>query len=259
MIYLQIYSMVFGICIGSFLNALIYRMPRKITLFSSRSRSQCTKCGQQLSWYENIPLISWIFLLGKCRSCKTRIPIRYPAIELLVGIFAFVITPSNLSLERILFYLFCVLVFATFVSIFMIDLEFKIIPNELNIFLGLLFLVAAASREAYYFWLVGGLVGFFVPLSITYLFFLLKGQVGLGGGDIKLWGALGIYLGPLGVMHNLFMSCFVGALLGGGLILFKVVDRKTPIPFGPFIVTVASVQIFIPDQFNQILELLVLV
>jgi leader peptidase (prepilin peptidase)/N-methyltransferase len=81
----------------------------------------------------------------------------------------------------------------------------------------------------------------------------MRGQIGLGGGDIKLWGVLGLYLGPMGIAYNIFLSCFLGSLVGGGLILSKVLDRKTPIPFGPFIVVVAFTQIFFPNFFSQIL------
>jgi leader peptidase (prepilin peptidase)/N-methyltransferase len=248
--------MVFGICIGSFLNALIYRLPRKITIFSKRSRSQCPKCGNQLTWFENIPVLSYVLLLGRCRKCKSLISPRYPVIELGVGLFAFFITPAYLSPAKLVNYFFFLSVFCSLIAIFAIDMKFKIIPNELNIYLGLTFLFIVSFSRPLSFWLVGGLIGFIFPLIVTYGFFLLKGQVGLGGGDIKLYGVLGLYLGPVGIVQNIFMSCFLGAIVGGFLILIRVVDRKTPIPFGPFIVLVAGSQIFIPDYFAQVVKLL---
>ncbi len=258
MIYLQMYSMVFGLCCGSFLNALIYRMPRQITIFSSRSRSQCTKCGNQLRWFDNIPLFSYIFLLGRCRNCKSFISFRYPLVELVIGCFAFIITPHNLSLERLGLYFFYLSSFSSLVAIFLIDLDFKIIPNELNLYLGMNFLLLVVFNKPYTHWLVGAMIGFLFPLAITYGFYLLKGQVGLGGGDIKLYGVLGLFLGPVGIIHNIFLSCFLGAIVGALLILFKVVKRKTPIPFGPFIVTIAVVQLYLPDVFSQVISYLML-
>jgi leader peptidase (prepilin peptidase)/N-methyltransferase len=112
--------------------------------------------------------------------------------------------------------------------------------------------------KPYTYWLSGAMVGFLFPLAVTYGFFLIKGQVGLGGGDIKLYGVLGLYLGPVGIIQNIFLSCFLGALIGGILIIFRVVDRKTPIPFGPFIVSIAALQFFIPDYFDQAVKFFML-
>lgn len=249
----SIFSFVFGLCIGSFLNAVIYRMPREISL--SASRSHCTNCDKLIYWYENIPLISYLFLRGKCSGCGSRISIVYPIVELVVGIFALVVTPSSVFESFQLFeYFFKVSVFATFVAMFVIDLKHKILPNLLNLYLALVLFTKIVLLKGYMHWGLGALIGILFPLGVTYLFYLLKGQVGLGGGDIKLYGGLGLYLGPVGVIHNIFMSCFLGALVGGSLIILKVVDRKTPIPFGPFIIVVAMVQIFLPDQFNWFLE-----
>ena len=104
--------------------------------------------------------------------------------------------------------------------------------------------------------MLGGAIGILFPLGVTYLFYLLKGQIGLGGGDIKLWGALGLFLGAEGIIQNISYSCLLGSLVAGGLMIFKVVDRKTPIPFGPFIVVISFFQIFFPEvigEFNKMI------
>jgi len=167
-----------------------------------------------------------------------------------VGLFCLFITPTDLGQPQILNYFFKTSIFATFVAIFVIDLKHKLIPNVLNIYLAINLLAAVILNKTWVHWVGGASLGILFPLAVTYGFYLIKGQVGLGGGDIKLYGALGIFLGPAQVMYTIFLSCFVGALVGGLLILFKVVDRKTPIPFGPFIIIVAFFQIFFPDQYG---------
>jgi prepilin signal peptidase PulO-like enzyme (type II secretory pathway) len=253
-IILLLFSFLFGLCIGSFLNAVIYRLPRKISL--SKSRSHCPGCNKLIFWYENIPLLSYLFLRGKCSKCDFKIPFQYPLIELIVGIFALFITPNSLELNNLWSYFFYVSIFSSFLSIVLIDLRHKLIPNSINIYLSLMFFSAVVYTKGPFYWATGAAIGVLFPLGVTYGFYLIKGQVGLGGGDIKLFGALGLYLGPIGIIHNIFLSCFVGAIIGASLILLKVVDRKTPIPFGPFIILVASVQIFLPEYFARFMGLI---
>lgn len=252
---LPLFFSCFGLCIGSFLNAVIFRLPRKIPL--SRKRSHCPQCDKVINWYENIPLFSYLFLRGKCSQCGFKIPIQYPMVEFIVGVFAFFIAPDRFEINQMISFWYYLSIFAAFVAIFVIDLKHKIIPNELNIFLALMFFGSAVMTKPYYFWLIGGLVGLFIPLSMTYLFYFLKGQVGMGGGDIKLYAVLGLTLGPLGVMHNITISCLIGAIFSGIMIGFKLVDKNTPIPFGPFIVITASIQIFFPGFLESSLSSLV--
>lgn len=249
MLVLIFFSFIFGVCIGSFVNAVIFRLPRKISL--TTRRSHCTSCDKLIPWYENVPLFSYLFLRGKCSGCKSKISPQYPLVELTVGLFAALITPEKFNITVLWSYFFFISVFATFLSIVVIDLKHKLIPNLLNIYLFLLFFMSVVWTKPWLFWVTGLALGALIPITVTYIFYILKGQIGLGGGDIKLWAALGIYLGPVGIAHNIFLSCFLGALVGGSLILLKVVDRNTPIPFGPFIVFVAGTQIFIPDHFHQ--------
>ncbi len=120
--------------------------------------------------------------------------------------------------------------------------------------LSLLFFTISLITRPWSFWLVGGALGLGFPLLVSWLFYLIRGQVGLGGGDIKLYGVLGIYLGPIAVMQNIFLSCFLGAIVGVILMATKIIKKENPIPFGPFIIIVASAQIFAEKWFDHLLR-----
>lgn len=245
-----------GLCVGSFLNVVIYRLPLKKSMLEPRSH--CKSCDKVVYWFENIPVISYLFLKGKCSGCGVKLSIQYPLVELTVALFALMVTPSNLNISSIHEYAFNLSIFSTFVAIVLIDLRYKIIPNVLNLYLAIIFLISSVLYRPPVFWLSGGLFGLLVPLSITYLFYLIKGKVGLGGGDIKLFAALGIYLGPMGIFLNLSLSCFLGAIIMLLLIAFKITKRDEMIPFGPFIVAVASFQIFMPEYFTLVSRFLIM-
>jgi leader peptidase (prepilin peptidase)/N-methyltransferase len=137
---------------------------------------------------------------------------------------------------------------------FIIDVKHQVLPDSINIYLGLLFFMVALFTRPWSHWLIGASFGFGFPLLVSWIFYQIRGQIGLGGGDIKLYGVLGIYLGPMGIMQNIFLSCFLGAIVGLILMLAKIIKRDNPIPFGPFILIVASVQIFFEQWFNQLLR-----
>ncbi|MDD4976022.1 MAG: prepilin peptidase [Bacteriovorax sp.] len=246
------FATIFGIMIGSFLNALIYRIPLGINI--AYPRSACPNCKHVISWYENIPVISYIFLRGKCSNCQTKISWLYPFVELITGLFAFFIAPRSLGPADLFNFLFFLGVFSAFLVHFIVDLKHQILPDSINIYLGLLFLVMAFITRPWTHWLIGFGLGLGFPLFVSWIFYLMKGQVGLGGGDIKLYAVLGIYLGPIAVMQNIFMSCFLGAIVGLILMASKVIKKENPIPFGPFIIIVSSFQIFTPDWVDHLLR-----
>lgn len=252
MVLAKVFSTIFGSMIGSFLNALIYRIPIKKSIADGRSR--CPECDKIIHWYENLPIISYLLLRGKCSKCGWKIPKSYLFVEITMAVFAYFITPNNIEYLSLLRYAFNILVFSSFVTILVIDLRHKIIPNKINLILALAFLASVITTKSYLFWGVGGAIGILIPLGVTYIFYLMKGQIGLGGGDIKLWGALGIYLGPEGIIQNITYSCFLGALLVGVLMMLKMVNKNTPVPFGPFIVIVSFVQIFTPGLILEFSE-----
>lgn len=241
----------FGLLVGSFLNVVIYRLPRLMSI--TWVRSKCTSCGKLIYWYENIPVISYLFLRGKCSSCKSKISPRYPLIELVVACAAWILAPESFSITSIAYFIFGFGVFCILLSQFMIDLDHKLLMDSLNIALALFFIVFSYFHFSWQFSLLGAVVGFVLPYGVTWLFYVLRGVVGLGGGDIKLFCVLGIYLGAQGVIHNMVFSCGLGAIIGGGLLVFKLIKREEPIPFGPFIITIAAWQIYYPENFQKMI------
>ncbi len=250
MIYLKIYAVIFGLLVGSFLNVVIYRLPRDLSIVFPRSN--CPNCKTLIPWYFNIPVISYLFLRGKCGYCKANISLRYPLIELATGIVSLLLFPNYLTSETIMLYFFFFSVFCSFLCHFFIDLEFKILPDSINLYLFFLFVTYSLLFQDWMSSLLGGIVGFFVPLIVAWLFYKMRGVVGLGGGDIKLYGILGIYLGIEGIINNIFLSCLLGSLISGLLILTKKMSKDTPIAFGPFILIAASIQLYFPQVIDKI-------
>lgn len=242
----SIYAFIFGCLIGSFLNVVILRLPAGKNLVSERSA--CPSCGSQLRWYHNIPVISFSFLLGKCGFCGTRISWRYPLIELLTGLISYWLFPDYVNVMSLGIYAFYFSIACIFICHFFIDLDHQLLLDKLNIYLLLIILPFSAFTFHWSHWAVGGLLGFGMPLFVTWLFYKIRGQVGLGGGDIKLFGILGILLGPSGIFLNIFMSCFLGAIIGVTMIAFKKLSKDNPLAFGPAILLTASFQIFFPEQ-----------
>ena len=244
----SVYAFIFGCLIGSFLNVVILRLPLQKNLVSERS--VCPKCGTQLKWYHNIPFISFIFLRGKCAFCGESISWRYPLIELLTGLVSFWLLPTHLTAQSFGFYLYFFTLACVFICHFFIDLDHQLLLDKLNIYLLVLILPYSILNFHWIQWVLGGVLGFGVPLLVTWLFYKIRGQVGLGGGDIKLFGILGLLLGPTGIFFTIFLSCFVGAIIGLIMIASKKMSKENPMPFGPSILLVASFQIFFPEIAN---------
>ena len=150
-------------------------------------------------------------------------------------------------------FLFFLGIFSAFLVHFIVDLKHQILPDSINIYLGLLFFTVSVLTKPWTHWLIGGGIGLGFPLLVSWIFYLLRGQVGLGGGDIKLYAVLGIYLGPIAIMQNIFLSCFLGAIVGLLLMATKIIKKENPIPFGPFIIITACFQIFTQRWFEHLL------
>jgi prepilin signal peptidase PulO-like enzyme (type II secretory pathway) len=244
-LFLGIYFFIFGLLIGSFLNVVILRLPLKKDLI--HTRSGCPQCGTQLRWYHNLPVISFICLKGKCAYCGQRISWRYPLVETLMGIIAFWLAPQEMTASHLLNFFFYFSIACIFICHFLIDLDHHLLLDSLNLYL----LVILLSYAIYYLspsmWITGGVIGFLLPLLVTWLFYKIRGQIGLGGGDIKLYGILGIFLGPMGIIFTIFMSCLVGSVWGLSMIIFKKMTKDRPMAFGPAILVVAAFQIFFPN------------
>ena len=216
MIFVYALVFVFGLLVGSFLNVVIHRMPRGESVV--RPRSKCPGCAKTISWQRNIPVFSFLFLRGKCGECDAKISWRYPLVELTTAVIALALFPSGTLVELghadLARFALEFSIAAVFLAHFLIDIEHQILPDKLNLYLLAVVAPYAVLSYPVGHWLIGGLLGFFGPYLITLLFYKLKGQVGLGGGDIKLFGILGILLGPVGVMNTIFMSSLAGSLAG---------------------------------------------
>ncbi len=249
MITLKILAFIFGSMIGSFLNAVIYRVPRKINI--AVPRSHCTKCKKQIYWYENIPVLSYIFLRGKCSKCKAPYSVQYPLIEAFVGLVAIFLMPRTYDSMALMYYFLYFSIFCALLCHFIIDIKHQILPDSINIYLALIFFCIAFIKYTPIYYLSGAAIGFLFPYLVTLAFYHLKGQQGLGGGDIKLFAALGIILGPVGIINNIFLSCFFGAIFSLVMMGLGKMSRTTKLAFGPFIIIVAVFQIFFPALFKQ--------
>ncbi|MEI2702040.1 MAG: prepilin peptidase [Baekduia sp.] len=227
-----------GLCVGSFLNVVAWRLPRNESVV--RPGSHCPGCDRPLKAYENIPVFSWLVLRGRCRTCKTRISIRYPLIELTTGALYVAIAAYWWEDWRELA-LGIVLVTAL-IPITAIDLDVKRIPNAITAPAALLALPIAALTEPSFIpeQLIAGAAATF--------FFLLPALIsrkGMGMGDVKLAGVMGLYLGAA-VAPAILIALVSGTLIGVVVILKKGVSsgRKTAVPFGPFLALGAVVSIF---------------
>ena len=234
-----------GLLIGSFINVLIYRIPREISFIVPRS--QCESCKTLIRWYQNIPVISFVILWGKCASCGKKISWRHPLVEILIAAASYLLFHKFFYEQGPFFFFFFLAIFCALTVHFFIDIDFQILPDGINLFLAILFLVYSLIFYSWAHWLWGGLLGFGLPYGITWLFHQMRGKIGMGGGDIKLYGALGLYLGPQQIVVALFLSCLLGSVLGICLIALKKMDRETPMAFGPCIIAVAVFQIFFPQ------------
>lgn len=239
---------ILGALIGSFLNVLIYRLPIKKDIVFDRSA--CPSCGGQIPFYLNIPLIGFIFLRGKCQKCKQPIRWRYPLVELITAVIFVFALPEHIDVISFYSYFLHVGVSCALIVHFFIDLEHRLLLDKINVYLLLLILPYSIIFNLPMFWLVGGAIGFLGPLLVSWLFFKIKGKMGLGGGDIKLWGVLGLLLGPVGIMENIFFSSFLGSIIGIILIIQKRYHSDAGIPFGPFIILVALSQMYFPNFFR---------
>ena len=235
-------SAIFGLCVGSFLNVVIYRVPENMSL--AKPNSHCPRCKYELRWYDNIPVLSYIMLGGKCRNCKTHISFRYTAVELanmaLWLLSAFLFAEKSIPMAVI-----CALVSSVFICIFFIDLEHQLIFDRFQIILLALGIVYVFFDKDFG-WishLIGGAAGFLTFYLISWGFEKLSGREGLGGGDVKLAGAAGLLLG----WERLLLSMLVATIPAAIIMLFATRGKEgeeRQFPFAPFLVIGFSVAMF---------------
>lgn len=226
---------VFGAVIGSFLNVVIYRLPRQLSLVAPGSH--CPRCDQPVRWYDNIPLVSYVLLRGHCRHCGQGIAMRYPIVELLTAVLW---TLAGVEFGMTWSLLPALLFLSSLVAIFYIDLDHSLILNVIVLPVAVIGLAAniAISPDRWLEYLAAGL------MSATFFFVVavLK-PGGMGMGDVKLAGMMGFFLGK-DVLIGLFMGFLIGALTGVALMAAGIKGRKSRIPFGPFLAIGAVIALF---------------
>jgi len=234
---------VYGLLFGSFANVCISRMPHKQSVITPRSR--CPKCEKPIRAWENIPVISYLLLGGKCRNCGISISMMYPGVELVTGLLmAAVFYKFGFSWECLIFSI----VMPTLVVITMIDIEHKIMPDLITL-PGIVFGFAAGSymngpMDSFLGFLVGG--GSFWLLAEVY--FRTRGKMGMGGGDIKYIAAAGALLGWVQILVVIFIGALSGALFGSLGMSVKKLNFLSQIPFGPFLALATILSIFFGNE-----------
>ncbi|MFS2026129.1 prepilin peptidase [Massilia sp. GER05] len=244
----------FGLLIGSFLNVVVYRLPvmaqRELDNYIAHEagkdlphpdrfnlmvpRSACPHCGHQITALENIPIVSWLALRGKCSACKAPISPRYPIVEAVTGLLSAVLVwhfgSGWLGLASLAFAYFLI-------AMTLIDYDTKTLPDDLTyplLWLGLLVNLNGTIvplRDA----VIGAMAGYLALWAVYWLFKLATGKEGMGYGDFKLLAALGAWMGWAMLPTIIILSSVVGALVGISLIVFARRDRNNPIPFGPYL------------------------
>jgi len=233
---LFVFVFTLGAIIGSFLNVCIYRIPAGESIVHPPSR--CPACGSGIRWYQNVPVLSYMLLGGKCASCRTRISPRYPLVEALTGVlFVLVFYHFGFQGATLVYWLFA----AALVTITFIDLDHQIIPDVISL-PGIVVGFLCSFAVPWLSWtdsLLGILAGGGSLYLVAVGYELLTRKEGMGGGDIKLLAMIGAFLGWKAILPIVFISSFMGTLVGVPLMLIKKADGKLAIPFGPFLAAAA--------------------
>jgi len=270
-----------GLIIGSFLNVVILRLPPLLerqwqnearAILSDDNapdpgpaaaappglvmeRSHCPRCGTQLRVYDNIPLLSYLLLRGRCRACHQRISIQYPLVELATALasalcaWRFGLTPQLLGALALTW---------TLIALSGIDLRTQLLPDSLTLpllWLGLLVsllgLFTTPSSA-----ILGAAIGYLSLWSVYWVFWLVTGKEGMGFGDFKLLGALGAWLGAGAIFPIILLSTVVGAVVGSALLIIQGREKQQPMPFGPFLATAGFVYLIFGEQLKRWLPIL---
>jgi leader peptidase (prepilin peptidase)/N-methyltransferase len=263
-----------GLLVGSFLNVVILRLPKRLEHdWRSQARellghaetaeaappdlvktgSHCPSCRHKLSALDNIPLVSWLALRGRCRDCGVRISWQYPLVELLTALASAAIAwklgfgwplAAGLALTW------------TLIAAAGIDARTQLLPDQLT--LPLLWLGLLVSLVSMFVTptsaIVGAAIGYLSLWSVYWLFKLATGKEGMGYGDFKLLGALGAWMGPMSLLPIVLLSSLIGALVGGTMLALRGQDRSTPIPFGPFIAAAGWVWFVLGDKLGAVYQ-----
>lgn len=243
---IAIFVFLFGMCIGSFMNVCIYRLPLEKSI-ADPSRSVCPSCNNTIKFYDNIPVLSFLWLKGKCRHCNTPISFRYPLVETIAGLAALaVFLTFGLTLQGLIYFTFI----SSLLVITFIDIDHKIIPNVITIpgiLLGLL-LALGLPEVTFVDSVLGLLAGGGSLWAVAWIYEMLTGKQGMGGGDIKLLAMIGTIVGWKGVVFTIFVSSAAGTLVGLPVMLVKGKNMKFVVPFGPFLAIGAITYVFLGQE-----------
>ncbi|MCB0326270.1 MAG: prepilin peptidase [Bdellovibrionales bacterium] len=229
---------VFGSLVGSFLNVCIYRVPLAVSIVAPRSR--CNRCGVPIAWYDNLPIISFFILAGRCRFCGVYIGVRHFWIELFVGLAsAFLFSQYGVSFEFLYFFVF----FSVLIVVTFIDIDHQIIPDGISywgmatgVLLALHFEIAQMRWDVDFAQSILGLLfGGGLLWFVAWAYEKVTLREGLGFGDVKLMGFFGAHVGIEGVCFVLFYGAFLGSIVGVAMMIFGQAHKRTAIPFGPYL------------------------
>lgn len=231
----------FGLIVGSFLNVCIGRLPENLSIVKPASR--CPRCETPISFYDNIPVLSYLWLKGQCRNCREPIGMRYPAVELLTGLLtALCVFRFGVSAAAAVYFVFA----ASLIVITFIDIDHRIIPDVISLpgiplfFAGSFLLPAVTPLES----LIGILAGGGSLFLVAWVYYLLTGNEGMGGGDIKLLAMIGAVVGWQGVILTIFAASVTGTVIGGAMMIASGKNMKLAVPFGPFLAIGALIHVF---------------
>ena len=240
----------FGAAVGSFLNVLIYRLPRQISIIAPHSF--CPNCRKPIRWYENIPILSFVLLRGKCSGCQKPISIRYPVVEILTA-FLFVYAFSRYALRYEFF--FIIFFFCALTAIAFVDFSFQVIPDIISMpgmIAGIIFQIV---RGEFFVGIVGMLFGGGLILLIRVIGGKVYKKEVMGLGDVYLTAMIGAFVGFPLIIPAIFIAALVGAFLGVIFIVSTHQSRESPIPFGPFLALGGITVIIFQPQISQLLTL----
>lgn len=248
-----IFAFIFGSLTGSFLNVCIYRLPRGLSVV--RPSSGCPSCSIPIKFYDNIPILSYLFLAGKCRFCKNRISIRYPVVEALNAVlYLAAIWRFGVGWHLPFIFIFC----SAMVVITFIDVDFQIIPDVITLPGILIGLIAGslilpdpfARRTMLGF--IESAIGLVAGGGMFYIIAVLSHKIlkqeAMGGGDIKMMAMVGAFMGWKAILLTTFSGSLLGSIIGVFLMAFKGKGRRTMIPFGPFLATGAIITLFLGQE-----------
>lgn len=230
--FMVLYSILIGLALGSFMNVCIYRIPHRQSIINPPST--CPNCGKKIKFYDNIPLVSYFLLMGRCRHCRHVIPWHYPAVEALTGLLSLsLFIRYGLSYQYFLFLLFI----AALVTIAFIDLHHRIIPDVLSL-PGIIVGWATSFILGHISWLdslIGIIGGGGSLFLVAFVYVSLTGKEGMGGGDIKLLAMIGAWMGWRPLPLVVLISSLTGAVIGVAFLLLAGKGLRAKIPFGPFL------------------------